>query len=638
MLRHKPAHNHIAELDGLRALAVLPVIAFHFGANVNGPAGVTVFFALSGFIVTTVLLREHEQSGSIRLGEFYTRRFRRLLPASTLVVIATVITGWILSKPPIVRESLASLTYWADIERFTSSYSYGQSGYAPLEHFWSLAIEEQFYVVLPVACLLLLRFGRTKFALVIGAAMAASVWFALAGRADPLMYFHPLARVCELLVGVLLAFSAVRLHRYIGMAALAMLVVILSGAVRPLAIITAAVTCLVIAGLPRVLAWAPLVLIGQYSYGLYLWHPLAAVIATTWQTRVILAVVLAAACLHLVEAPVRFAMSVPRARRVMAAMSVAGLIVIALPFGRLAPKFIPTAPVVQAAVVDPAIGVGGVPSTTRAPKRPLRISGAGDSTQMFMDAAWQAYAAANPSDLTWVSPDAELAVWTSGADSWIRDVAPTVPLSLAHDGPQGGLDRQGCPLVYELEIRAIDTMNFIPSEKLHSPTPLATCDWHIWIPPALARMHLDVLVVSWGVTSMWEYLMPDTSISYIGEPAFDAIMLQHMRDFEAMAASYGTFVLWVTYLPVSPAGGPSARWTLPQTIDTLAAMLLDRECSADLRPLVRSEPNYPWYQDGYHFTAEGAARAVAWIAPSITQCGVLRAADQRQRVNSQRGN
>ena len=161
MPRHTPAHNHIAELDGLRALAVLPVIAFHFGANVNGSAGVTVFFALSGFIVTTVLLREYEQSGSIRLGNFYMRRFRRLLPASTLVVIATVITGWILSKPPIVRESLAALTYWADIERFTSTYSYGQSGYAPLEHFWSLAIEEQFYVVLPLACLLLLRFGRT---------------------------------------------------------------------------------------------------------------------------------------------------------------------------------------------------------------------------------------------------------------------------------------------------------------------------------------------------------------------------------------------------------------------------------------------------------------------------------------------
>ncbi|MEI7617425.1 MAG: hypothetical protein WCK14_02305, partial [Actinomycetota bacterium] len=223
-----------------------------------------------------------------------------------------------------------------------------------------------------------------------------------------------------------------------------------------------------------------------------------------------------------------------------------------------------------------------------------------------------------------------------GADSWIRDVAPTVPLSLAHDGPQGGLDRQGCPLVYDLEIRAVDTMRFTPSDKLHSPTPLPTCDWHIWMAPALARMHLDVLVVSWGVTAMWEYEMPDKSISYIGEPAFDAVMLQHMRDFEAMAASYGTSVLWTTYNPKMPDVNP-ARWTFPQTIDSLAAMLLDRECSADLRPLVRSEPNYPWYQDGYHFTAQGAARAVAWIAPSITQCGVLRAADQRQSVNSQRG-
>jgi peptidoglycan/LPS O-acetylase OafA/YrhL len=630
MLRQDPAQAHIAELDGLRALAVVPVIAFHFGANLNGPAGVTVFFALSGFIVTTVLLREYDNTDSIRLRSFYTRRFRRLLPAATLVVAATVVVGWILSKPPIVREGFASLTYWADIERFTSTYHYGQAGYAPLEHFWSLAIEEQFYLVLPLACVLLLRFGRTRFAFFITAATMASVMFAQAGRGDPLMYFHPAARVCELLVGVLLAVSVTRLHTLWGYAGLAVLITILTGAIRPVPIITAAVTCVVIAGLPRILALRPLVVIGRYSYGLYLWHPLAAVIATRWPVRVALAVAFSVVCYHVVESPIRFKLSVPRAFGAMTAMSVAGLAVVVVPFNRLTPNFSPVAPVVAAPeatnasphTVPNALSASTnaeVSPTTTIAKRPLRISGAGDSTQMFLDGAWQAFAAAHPDDLTWVTPPADLAIWTSGADSWIRTEAPKVNLSLPHDGPQGGIDRQGCPLIYDLNIRAVETMRFSASDKLHSATPIATCDWHLWIPQALAAMHLDVLVVSWGVTSMWEYEMPDGVHSHIGNPDYDALMTERMTEFEQMAASYGTKVLWTTYVPKQP-DTDAARWTYPEIIDALASLIMARPCAADLRPLIRDDPSFHWYQDGYHFTPDGAARAVAAIAPSIQSC------------------
>ena len=618
MRRVKRNAQHVAELDGLRAVAVLPVIAYHFGANVNGPAGVTVFFALSGFIVTTVLVREHESSGSVRLGSFYMRRFRRLLPASTLVVVATVVVGWVLAKPSIVRESVAALTYWADIERFTGSYSYGASGYAPLEHFWSLAVEEQFYVVLPVVCLLLLRFGRSKFAVVVGVAAMASVWFAVAGSSNPLMYFHPLARVCELLVGVLLALSSLRLHRFWGFAGLAALGVVLAGLVHPLPVVTALVTCAVIAGLPRVLAWAPLVFVGQYSYGLYLWHPLAAVVASSWLVRVALAVVFAVVCLHLVEAPVRFVLSQARARVVMGLMSVGALVVVVLPFGAVAATFVPVAPVVKAVVVAPEGPVVVKQSTV---KRPLRVSAVGDSSQMFMDGAWEAFAAANSQDLVWVEPPTDLAVWTSGADSWIRDTAPGLKLSLPHDGPQGGIDRQGCPLVYELMMRPLEIWPLFKSETMHSATPVSTCDWHLWVPQALAAMRLDVLVASWGPTSMWEYQLPDGHISFVGNPDFDAVMVAHMHDFEVMAAAFGTSVLWVSYSPKMPVVQP-ARWSFPESGDALASLLLQRECSSDLRLVVRADPEFGWYQDGYHFTAAGAARAVASIAPDVQRCGV----------------
>ena len=629
MLRKDPAQAHIAELDGLRALAVVPVIAFHFGANVNGPAGVTVFFALSGFIVTTVLLREHDRSSNIALTGFYLRRFRRLLPASTLVVAATVVTGWILSKPPITREAFAALTYWANIERFTSSYSYGQAGYAPLEHFWSLAIEEQFYLLLPLLCVLLLRFGRRHLAAVVMVCLIASVWFAQAGRGDPQMYFHSLARVCELLVGVLLALVARRVHMAWGYLALAALVVVLCGVVRPIPILTAAITCVVIAGLPRILALRPLVVIGRYSYGLYLWHPLSAVLATTWPIRLALTIATTLLCHHLVEFPVRFRLSRPTAIRTMAAMSVAGFAVVLVPLGRLSPTFIPTAPVVAASPGSPAaagtgvfpVTQGSVPDGTA--RRALRVSGAGDSTQMFMDGAWEAYAAANPAAITWVAPPDDLAIWTSGADSWIRTEAPKVHLSLPHDGPQGGIDRQGCPLIYDQQIRPDPSWRFFETSKLHSATPIESCDWHLWIPQALSAMHLDVLVVSWAVTAMWEYQMPDGSASYAGKADFDALLAQRMAEFDAMAASYGTTVLWTTYAPKEPAKD-GKRWTLPETSDSLAKVMLQRPCTSDLRSFVRSDPTYHWYQDGYHFTPEGAARAVASIVSSMQTCSLAK--------------
>ena len=631
MRRQGSANPHIAELDGLRALAVLPVIAYHFGLDVNGPGGVTVFFALSGYIVTTVLLREHAAAGHVRLGNFYLRRFRRLLPASTLVVVATVLVGWSLGKPTIVREAFASLTYWADIERYTSSFRYGQSNYAPLEHFWSLAVEEQFYLLLPLACLLFLRKSRRPLMVVVAAGLVASTWFAQAGQSDPLRYFHPAARVCELLVGVLLALVGKKLHARWGYVALVGLTLILANVFEPRPIVIAVVTCAVIAGLPRVLALRPLVAIGRYSYGLYLWHPLAAIIAHGWPMRIVLTAAFTVACYHLVEFPIRFTMPARNAITAMAGMSVAGLCVALIPFGNTGPTFIPAAEAVVATpssttfpVTAPSVvtSTGPVVTTTPAttlPKRPLRISAAGDSTQMFMDAAWQVYAAANPSDLTWVLPPDDTLIWTSGADAWIREEAPRAHLSLPFDGPQGGLDRQGCPLIYDLLIRPEPGFRFFESAKLHSATPVESCDWHDWIPAALATMHLDVLVVSWGTTSMWQYEMPDGSTSYIGRDDYDSLMAARMIEFEEMAAQYGTTVVWTTYAPKPRADNPD-RWTLPETADLLAAVTLQRPCTSDLRTFVRSDPRFDWYQDGYHFTANGAARAVASIAADLRGC------------------
>ncbi|MEY2444562.1 MAG: hypothetical protein QOE00_1142, partial [Ilumatobacteraceae bacterium] len=403
---------HIRELDGLRALAVIPVIAYHFGARVDGGAGVTVFFALSGYIVTTVLLREWEHSGSIKLRGFYLRRCRRLLPASTIVVIVTVVVGRMLQRPPIVRPAVAALTYWANFERYTSHFSYGTTSYSPLEHYWSLAVEEQFYVVLPILCVLLLPLGRRMFSSITALCLLGSAAFAFAHRQDPQMYFHTGARACELLAGVLLALVAIRLPAWLGLVGLAALGAVFANALALPHIVVALLACVVIAARPRVLAAAPLVVIGTYSYGLYLWHPLAAVLSDQLAIRLVITVVATFASYHLVEFPIRRTMAVRPAMAAMAIASLVAIAVVALPQPSIRMTFVPTAPVAAAAptalmAVNPSThsqaGLTTSDTTGSAttapgaaqprPTRPTRISGAGDSTQMFADAAWQAWAA-----------------------------------------------------------------------------------------------------------------------------------------------------------------------------------------------------------------------------------------------------
>ena len=644
-LQKDPSHEgvgragHIPELDGLRALAVIPVVAYHFGAPIDGGAGVTVFFALSGYIVTTILLREWQRAGTISLRGFYARRCRRLLPASTLVVIATVMAGRMLQRPPIVRPAVAALTYWANFERYTSHYSYGKTSYAPLEHYWSLAVEEQFYVVLPILCLLLLPLGRRVFASVTAMFLVASASFAFAHRHDPQMYFHTGARACELLAGVLLAIVGVRLPRWLGLVGLVGLGAVFARAVSVPHIVVALLACVVIAARPRLLAAGPLVVIGTYSYGVYLWHPLAALLSDQLAMRIVITIVATVACYHLVEFPIRRTMA---ARPAMAAMAIASLVavaVIALPQPSIRMTFLPTAPVAAAAPSALLAGSSSARSTTRVPTsdeaassrgsagptpsaalnpRPTRISGAGDSTQMFADAAWQAWAAQYPSAVTWVTPPDAIAPWTSGADSWIRDVAPGVGLSLPHDGPQGGIDRQGCPLIYDIKLRPTDHWSFFDSSELHSATPVSTCDWHLWIPAALAQMHLDVLVVSWAVTAMWEYQLPDGHALRIGDPEFDALLADRMAEFEAMAARYGTRVLWLTYLmlPTEASAVASNR----DASAAVSAVMMKRPCAFDLAKVVGDDPTFDWYQDGYHFTPAGAARAIAAIVPTLGPC------------------
>lgn len=141
-------------LDALRGVAVLAVMLGHVnvtGFDSGGWVGVNVFFVLSGFLVTALLLKEHGQSGSIDLIAFYRRRFLRLMPAFVLVVVVVSAVRIFVGDDHIRANAAASLLYYSNWYRIVSGDDMG-----PLAHTWSLAIEEQFYLVWPLVLLLLL--------------------------------------------------------------------------------------------------------------------------------------------------------------------------------------------------------------------------------------------------------------------------------------------------------------------------------------------------------------------------------------------------------------------------------------------------------------------------------------------------
>src|SRR3954471_13380248 len=183
MTPERPQHR--PDLEGLRGVAILLVVLFHAGVSPlqGGFVGVDVFFVLSGFFITGLLLREQEQSGDIDLTAFYGRRALRLLPPLLLVVLVTLCAVMTLYAP-IDRAPIAGTARWvalysANIDFARGAVDYFSSGENPLLHTWSLAVEEQFYFVWP----LLLVFVTTFYAATNTAKSPRRViaWMATAG-------------------------------------------------------------------------------------------------------------------------------------------------------------------------------------------------------------------------------------------------------------------------------------------------------------------------------------------------------------------------------------------------------------------------------------------------------------------------
>jgi peptidoglycan/LPS O-acetylase OafA/YrhL len=288
--------NHRREIDGLRAVAVLPVLFFHAGLPgfSGGFIGVDVFFVISGYLITGLVLADLD-AGTFSIARFYERRARRILPALFLVTFCTIPVAWVLMLPDEFRrlgESAGALALFLSNFYFLSKVDYfaPAAELQPLLHTWSLAVEEQFYLFFPPLLAWLSRRGRGVTTAVLGALFAASLLLAVwAGSENAERnFFFTGSRVWELAVG---AFCAVAWHarsarpsQVLSLAGLAMIV-----AAIPLfdrntqnpglpTLLPVVGTALVLVRGQRdtlvgaLLALRPLVAIGLVSYSAYLWH------------------------------------------------------------------------------------------------------------------------------------------------------------------------------------------------------------------------------------------------------------------------------------------------------------------------------------------------------------------------------
>ena len=296
-----------ADVQGLRALAVVLVIAYHsYVPGIRaGYVGVDVFFVISGFLITTQLLGEAARTGRISFTGFYARRIRRLLPAALLVVAATVALSRLYLPPPQVKEVVTHAlftTFYGINYRLAAEgvdYQNATAAPSPLQHYWSLAVEEQFYLLWPLLVVLALWAARRTRRPVLPAVVAAVVAASLAASivltaTDPtLSYFALHTRAWELGAGALVALGATRLasldRRVAAVAAWTGFAAIIVSAVAysdstafpgSAALLPVGGTALVIASgcggqtpsITRTVGGRAVQGIGTLSYGWYLWH------------------------------------------------------------------------------------------------------------------------------------------------------------------------------------------------------------------------------------------------------------------------------------------------------------------------------------------------------------------------------
>ena len=373
--RSKPSTSFRADIEGLRGIAVLAVVLYHFqlGVAPGGFVGVDIFFVLSGYLITGILYREAAHDGRVHFADFWARRVRRILPAAALVLLVSLVGVVVLVSPLDIRRAAGDIGT-ADIFMINWQLAWHAVDYlaqnnspSVVLHYWSLAIEEQFYLFWPLVVALALVAHRLWCKIVVVKLLVVAtlvLWAAsfgisiyLVGRSAPFAFFTTIPRIWELLTGALIVFLV---HGkkplgswfsaalgWAGLAAVVGAILLLSSATRypgwPAILPTLGTAALIVtgagAGPARLLTVPPLRFLGRVSYSWYLWHwPFTWFGRQAWphmnlvgQLSLLAGSLLAGtASYYFVENPARYNPMLLRSARLSLA---AGVVMISLSFG-----------------------------------------------------------------------------------------------------------------------------------------------------------------------------------------------------------------------------------------------------------------------------------------------------------------
>jgi peptidoglycan/LPS O-acetylase OafA/YrhL len=635
-LPHQPA------LDGIRALAVAAVLAYHAGLPWarGGFLGVDAFFVLSGYLISSLLLLEWRARGTIALSAFWGRRARRLLPALFLMLIGVAAYALVFAAPDEIGklrgDALATLGYVANWRPLFSGQSYFDQFAvpSPLRHTWSLAIEEQWYAVWPLLLLVLLRLRRGS----LGSLLAVSLlmiagsaflmgWLYHPGADPSRVYYGTDTRAQSLLVGAALAMLLLQrgpvrsnpARHILQTAALVCAVglgwvwatasgdsvflyrggfLLLAGAV---AVVIAASVQPKAGPIGRLLSLPPLRGLGLISYGVYLWHwPVYLVLTpdrTGWDgyglfaARVLVTLAIAAASYKVIEMPIRRgALRQWRASWALAPATAVGLAValVLVTRGGAPALFLSASP--SGAMPLPS-SISQPDGTGAAVSAPIRVMAVGDSVGLSM--AW---------GLERVGPAWGLSIWNKGG--------------------------VGC--------------GFLPGDEeldaygKWSTTKADTCrDWRSAWSSDVDAFQPDVVVILFGPWDTLDLKVGDR-VLVVGTPEWEAYALQELSHTVDVLSARGARVMLLTspcFKPRDLGLDAAARLQLnPERVGELndlywefARQHADQTVIVDLNRLVCPEGEYTdvtidgvrLREDGAHFTPEGADLVARWLAPDI---------------------